>query len=1847
MHSQIRFLHTSETESPSKDGLEIFGLKKEETREESIEAFLKKHLFQWKERFGFLKEDEPRYKMLADIKARLMEHADIPEGDLVVIDSPEINAFVINTKSDVYFYTGLLRSLSEWCKKNNKKFTQDKIAFVMAHEMTHIEQGTFEETGETEDQKREKKHNYDALQERKNAEYDADRGGLILMAKGGFNPREGLEAMEFLQSLGEGIPLFSTHPRSADRLRELLDLVESPDTFLPSIDAEPTEITGELYETIHNEAEERPGTKLYRKEGVSQLESMMRKTENLHDALEIAALALEYDSLAVAFQERSKDYVKKEQAKRIVLENVGELIQGIISTYAKKGSGVHFSPSESGKPSEIIRYTDQEFTKPEEIFPPASSLAVENGGKIYQEKKMNQVTDSLRKRLDEVIQNLKTEKTKSEIKLAQITADPNRSSAYTPEELQEDIQNTELALQKLQEVSQKLETLLDGIEAQDIEKFTQNAEIDSTEHTNWYRLPSSHKFIHGRSIDELLEWCRTSGTPFFQNQDYSQHVSLSKMAEKHSGGLVRFESSYQPELPDEYRDNDLSTPEARRRCLERKRLRDAQLGIEEAKKPIYNNLVRALEGNAVSDLDNFELPTFFSEQLREPLREKFEQRYQNILGSEAAKKVAKFVSERVLFSMSTGYDSSELDQLIENLNPAEMQLIVEHFPFPTVHIDSSAGQRFQIETGVGQKIDQIELFCALWEYQVRNKALSKMKETGEKLASPEQRLTHLTEILKISAQETIFLYQQEIVNLVQEVQITNFEDLRRLIAPVLNLITDSFSRRNFLDVIVKTFDSKLPPQDILQFLEGEEKDKIWNYFYSVWKTERKEQLSPEEQLSVLETLFTIVPKWDKDCLPNRLELEYGEVSTQAPLQALSLSAEYIRLYREVNPSASFVEAFGQIAEKGFFGLSTPQEEAPDKTKPVPYLFLGEKELHSDFSALSFEDLKEVLLLLQKPRKKHDFESDFENKFVSNCIERTLKHFDVSVLDSKEASLEDVLNIFDEVKDFCQKYIPAKNRDTYLERFLKKLLRVPEFSPYYESDVIPELQKLGREDILACFEPISEKSSYSTDSILSLIPLDGLKKAADKYDPSNPGLDTVFKKNYYYSLRLRYIDRHLHKYIDKRHILREKGLSPLERIEAIVKLIPERTDYKDNLFGEVEEGALEELNLTTEGHRIVPQEGSGITKEQAQSLYYFYVRAIPEIVNTANQQMWSRRADQLFEEYIQDKNGLDFASEFERIKSLYPDASYARDEALMRLGNSSLIIKPDQARKILDALFVVQRRTTTEKESQQQGYIEKLNPLLDALSRDEKQDFLLWIIGANKEPPLTFRAFGGENTCSVEDVPKMIFAVTASERKELFVRILNGKNGILNAEEGKEQVLESFFENLFEKIFPPSDSMNEKTRTILLTTFKSIMNNYSEFRRASILISLVEILKGQKEEASVGERIHTLMGELGPVAIKVEQVLCEEEKSPGEYLLPEDIRTAMQKSKQDAKTFHRTAAFQVLESAGEFDPENPHYIVALEKQLAAASIKQVLLGRRADGTVVIEKIRRPSIGKHLEEDLRVLQAILNELSPIADIPEGLGERIARWLEEEADFEKEVESHLMLQRALEHYPNSRFINFMPIRTAEIYASSKERIQEEWVQGLSLGELMALAEDPAQMEKMAKKHNLSEAEQKTFLELTTKLEDIKLQAFDVMMYLMFKRGEFHSDLHGGNILITPKGELTLIDAGSTGKIEPTKLIPLKKFFTGFLFNNPEFVEEGVRTFVPTVADTQIHAVMDIIQDARMEPKEKFKQILQRISENKTHIDPGFEKFIKGLATGSYLSRGIDPVKLAGPIMTHASPF
>ncbi|MFI5308056.1 MAG: ABC1 kinase family protein [Polyangiales bacterium] len=176
-------------------------------------------------------------------------------------------------------------------------------------------------------------------------------------------------------------------------------------------------------------------------------------------------------------------------------------------------------------------------------------------------------------------------------------------------------------------------------------------------------------------------------------------------------------------------------------------------------------------------------------------------------------------------------------------------------------------------------------------------------------------------------------------------------------------------------------------------------------------------------------------------------------------------------------------------------------------------------------------------------------------------------------------------------------------------------------------------------------------------------------------------------------------------------------------------------------------------------------------------------------------------------------------------------------------------------------------------------------------------------------------------------------------------------------------------------------------------------------------------------------------------------------------------------------------------------------------VASASLAQVHAATLHDGTEVAVKVQYPDIGDIVRTDLRNMRLACRvyewfdpqplELSPLL-------EELATHIGFELDFEREATS---AERVRKLFENNR-----RVLVPKIYRdySSKRVLTMQWLRGIKITEKQQL------------------------LDAGLKPRDVLQDLMHIFVHMIMADGFFQADPHPGNLMVTPKGQIIVLDFG-----------------------------------------------------------------------------------------------------------------
>jgi ubiquinone biosynthesis protein len=361
----------------------------------------------------------------------------------------------------------------------------------------------------------------------------------------------------------------------------------------------------------------------------------------------------------------------------------------------------------------------------------------------------------------------------------------------------------------------------------------------------------------------------------------------------------------------------------------------------------------------------------------------------------------------------------------------------------------------------------------------------------------------------------------------------------------------------------------------------------------------------------------------------------------------------------------------------------------------------------------------------------------------------------------------------------------------------------------------------------------------------------------------------------------------------------------------------------------------------------------------------------------------------------------------------------------------------------------------------------------------------------------------------------------------------------------------------------------------------------------------------------GVRLRRTLDDLGPTFVKFGQVL-----STRSDILPESVLSELEKLQDTAKPMPAGAAQRIIEDElgapvdeifASFDPV----------PLGSASIGQVHRAVLRGGESVAVKVQRPEAPRRVGGDLELMRdfaALLDRRfgrSLFVDV-RGLVAEFEVVIRRELDYRAEAEN---ARRFAANFAQT------PVIIPDVYLglSTSRVLTEEYIEGTRFRDIRPLMLSPSERRRVAS------------------------MGAEAIFKMAFEDGFFHGDPHPSNLLLTPGGDLALLDFGMVGYMSQGDIEGLSRLFIAVIQRDAPAALRALERLGVSYA-TEIRG--DLIRDLR-EFLNKYSGLSvgevtlgQALSElvalarrYRLRMPPVFPLLTKALVTAEGLARSIDP--------------
>jgi ubiquinone biosynthesis protein len=383
--------------------------------------------------------------------------------------------------------------------------------------------------------------------------------------------------------------------------------------------------------------------------------------------------------------------------------------------------------------------------------------------------------------------------------------------------------------------------------------------------------------------------------------------------------------------------------------------------------------------------------------------------------------------------------------------------------------------------------------------------------------------------------------------------------------------------------------------------------------------------------------------------------------------------------------------------------------------------------------------------------------------------------------------------------------------------------------------------------------------------------------------------------------------------------------------------------------------------------------------------------------------------------------------------------------------------------------------------------------------------------------------------------------------------------------------------------------------------------------------VLDVRRGRREKRgleelltpNIGVRLRRTLDDLGPTFVKFGQLL-----STRSDIIPEGILLELQKLQDTAAPIPLGAAQAVIERElgvpvgklfAEFDPV----------LLGSASIGQVYKARLHGGEVVAIKVQRPEALGRVEADL----ALMRDLAALLDTR--FGDRIFLSVSElVAEFEGVIRRELDYESEAQNA--RRFaVNFAgtPVKIPKVYTelSTKKVLTMEFIEGTRFYNVRPLLLTPAERRRIA------------------------TMGAETIFKMVFEDGFFHGDPHPANLVLTPQGDLALLDFGMVGFMSRGDVEALSRLFIAVIWQDAAAVVRGLEglgvRYAPEVRGDLVQDLKEFLHRysglavGEVTLGQVLSELISLARRYRISMPPVFPLLTKALVTAEGLSRSIDP--------------
>ena len=361
----------------------------------------------------------------------------------------------------------------------------------------------------------------------------------------------------------------------------------------------------------------------------------------------------------------------------------------------------------------------------------------------------------------------------------------------------------------------------------------------------------------------------------------------------------------------------------------------------------------------------------------------------------------------------------------------------------------------------------------------------------------------------------------------------------------------------------------------------------------------------------------------------------------------------------------------------------------------------------------------------------------------------------------------------------------------------------------------------------------------------------------------------------------------------------------------------------------------------------------------------------------------------------------------------------------------------------------------------------------------------------------------------------------------------------------------------------------------------------------------------------GVRLRRALDDLGPTFVKFGQLL-----STRSDILPESVLMELQKLQDTVALMPFETARKILER--ELGAPVEEVFDSLDPvPLGSASIGQVYRATLKGGEVVAVKIQRPEAPRRVTADLEIMRDFASLLDRrfgqrvFVDV-RGLVAEFEGVIRRELDYDAEAQN---ARRFAANFADT------PVVIPEVYRdlSTSKVLTMEYLKGTKFGDIRPLLLKPKERRRVAS------------------------MGAEAIFKMAFEDGFFHGDPHPGNLILTPTGDLALLDFGMVGYMSRGDIEALSRLFIAVIQRDAAAALRGLEglgvRYAPEVRGELAQDLRDFLYKysglsvGEVTLGQALSELISLARRYRMSVPPVFPLLTKALVTAEGLSRSIDP--------------